>query len=126
LTAKHGATSQDTITWRGEHEVVLHGLGGVLTMTPECGNGIRAGQLGSDVVTIRARGGGERLHSHPGRPRRSVKNLLQEAMLPAWERARLPFIYCGDTLVCIPGVAVDHRYVAGEGEPAISPGWRLT
>jgi tRNA(Ile)-lysidine synthase len=76
-------------------------------------------------VTIRAREGGERLQCHANRPRRTVKNLLQEAHIPAWERERIPFIYCGDVLVCVPGVGVDHRYRASTWEAAIAPIWRV-
>jgi len=54
-----------------------------------------------------------------------VKNLLQEARIPPWERERLPFIYCGDALACIPGVAIDCRFTAADGEPSIRPSWRI-
>jgi tRNA(Ile)-lysidine synthase len=125
LVGAHAVTPQDVTIWRGECELPLPGFGGVLMMTPGRGSGIDVGQLRSAVVTIRRRAGGERLQLDAGRPRRSVKNLLQEAMIPAWERARLPFIYCGDTLACIPGVAIDYRYRAAAGKPAISPVWQL-
>ena len=32
------------------------------------------------------------------RPRRSLRNLLQEASIPAWERSYLPYLWCGDRL----------------------------
>ena len=94
-------------------------------MTPHCGTGIlnRAAEFCSG--DYRTRTGGERLQRDAGHPRRTVKNLLQEAVIPAWERSRLPLIYCGDTLVCIPGVGIDHRYRAAPGEPAIAPEWQL-
>ncbi|MGZ5115333.1 MAG: tRNA lysidine(34) synthetase TilS [Burkholderiales bacterium] len=113
------------ITWRGEPELVLPSLGGVLSMTPRRGMGIRVEPLRSEVVTIRARAGGERLQCDADHPRRTVKNLLQEAGVPAWERARLPFIYCGNTLVCIPGLGVHHLYQASAEEAAISPTWQV-
>jgi tRNA(Ile)-lysidine synthase len=53
-----------------------------------------------------------------------VKNLLQEAGLPPWERERLPCLYCGQTLACVPGVAIDCRFGASPGEPALMPIWR--
>jgi tRNA(Ile)-lysidine synthase len=94
-------------------------------MTRRRGKGIRVGLLRSEVVTIRGRAGGERIQCDADQPRRTVKNLLQEAGVPAWERARLPFIFCGNTLVCIPGLGVHHLYQASAEEAAILPRWRV-
>jgi tRNA(Ile)-lysidine synthase len=113
------------ITWHGERELLLPEFGGLLTMAPRMGRGMRARQLRTAPVTIRPREGGERLQCHANRPRRTLKNLLQEARIPPWERERIPFIYCGDLLVCVPGVGVDHRFQAGAGEAAIAPMWRV-
>ena len=81
-------------------------------------------RLESGPVEIRPRKGGERLQSDPDRPRRTVKNLLQEARIPPWQRERLPFIYCGTALACIPGVGVDSRFRAGPGEASVVASWR--
>jgi tRNA(Ile)-lysidine synthase len=59
---------------------------------------------------IRLRSGGERLQLHPRRPRRTLKNLFQEAGVPSWARERLPLLYCGNELVWAPGLGVDVRY----------------
>ena len=110
------------VTWRGERELALPA--GVLTMTHGCGAGLSAAKLQRAAVTIRRRRGGECLQPDPRRPRRTVKNLLQEAGIPPWQRERLPFIYCGDTLACVPGAGVDYRFRAGSGEPSIAASWR--
>ncbi|HZN26796.1 MAG TPA: tRNA lysidine(34) synthetase TilS [Burkholderiales bacterium] len=110
------------VTWRGERELALPT--GVLTMTRGRGAGLSAAKLQRAAVTIRCRRGGERLQPDPRRPRRTVKNLLQEAGIPPWQRERLPFIYCGDTLACVPGAGVDYRFRAGSGEPSIAASWR--
>jgi tRNA(Ile)-lysidine synthase len=117
--------SKAVVCWTGEREIALPGLGGVLTMTPRRGSGISTARLSSGPVTIRAREGGERLQPDAARPRRTVKNLMQEARVPSWERDRLPFIYCGNELVCVPGLGVDHRYRACAGEAAVVPVWQL-
>jgi len=75
-------------------------------------------------VTVRLRTGGERLRPDARRPRRSLKNLLQEARLPPWLRARLPLLYCGDTLVYVPGIGIDTAFGAQGGEPAVEPQWQ--
>src|SRR2546430_8025036 len=46
------------------------------------------------------------------RPRRTLKNLFQEAGVPPWERERMPLLYRGDQLVWAPGLGVDTRYQA--------------
>ena len=123
LPHRHAA-SESIVRWVGEREIALRDLDGVLTMAPRRGSGISAARLRSGVVTIRRREGGERLQPDARRPRRTVKNLMQEARLPAWERERLPFIYCGEDLVCVPGLGVDCRYRAHVGEAGIEPLWR--
>jgi tRNA(Ile)-lysidine synthase len=111
------------LTWRGEEALAVPGWG-TLTMRRTRGEGLSAARLADAPVTVRARRGGERLQPHVGRPRRAVKNLLQEAGLPEWERERLPYIYCAEKLVCIPGVAIDCHFAAARGEPGIVPVWR--
>ena len=112
------------LTWHGEEEIELPGASGVLCMARGRGAGMSVTRLGDGVVTIRRRHGGERLQPDAKRPRRTVKNLLQEAGIPAWLRERLPFIYCGEDLVCVPGVGVDCRFSARRGEPSILPSWQ--
>lgn len=117
-------TTAVRLTWHGERAIALPGAGGTLAMVPGRGEGISAARLARAEVTIRARVSGERLQIHEGGPRRTVKNLLQEARIPPWERERLPFIYCGTALACIPGVAIDWRFKAAARERSIRPSWR--
>jgi len=109
--------------WRGEKKIALPELGGVLSLAPARGSGISLARLGARPVTIRVRQGGERLQPDCRRPRRSLKNLLQEARLPPWQRERLPLLYCGEHLVWVAGIGVDCRYQAAGAEPAILPAW---
>jgi len=109
--------------WRGEKKIALPELGGVLSLAPARGSGISLARLGARPVTIRVRQGGERLQPDCRRPRRSLKNLLQEARLPPWQREGLPLLYCGEHLVWVAGIGVDCRYQAAGAEPAIRPVW---
>jgi tRNA(Ile)-lysidine synthase len=125
LTPAHNAVAADLrVTWNGESQIAVAALDGVLAMRRTRGAGLSLARLQSEPVTIRRREGGEKLQPASNRPTRTVKNLLQEADVPAWDRERLPFIYSGDALACIPGVAVDHRFQAGPGEASIDPLWR--
>ncbi|TVP89509.1 MAG: tRNA lysidine(34) synthetase TilS [Pseudomonadaceae bacterium] len=51
---------------------------------------------------VRYRKGGEQVQLS-GRPRKSLKALLQEAGVPAWLRPAVPLIYCDDYLVSVAG-----------------------
>ena len=90
------------MAWQGEERVVIAELGGTLTFTPAEGAGISLGRLTEFPVTIRLRSGGERLRPDCKRPRRSLKNLLQEAAIPPWEREKFPLIFSGEQLACAP------------------------
>ncbi len=104
--------------WRGERRVAIPELGGELRFT--AGEGIASQHLKKEFE-VKLRGGGERLQLHPRRPRRTLKNLFQEAGVPSWARARLPLLYCGNVLVWAPGLGVDVRYRG----PGLVPEWRL-
>jgi tRNA(Ile)-lysidine synthase len=104
--------------------MLLPELGGVLVMDRAHGAGMSVARLRERPVTIRMRRGGERLQPDPRRPRRSLKNLLQEARVPPWQRERLPLIFCGDELVWAAGIGADCAYSATSGEPALRPEWK--
>ena len=57
-------------------------------------------------VTVRFRQGGERIRVKHGQHTIALKNLLQEARIPPWQRQRLPLIYAHEQLICVPGVAL--------------------
>jgi tRNA(Ile)-lysidine synthase len=109
--------------WSGERKLALPELGGVLSMRKDRGAGISLARLQVKPVSIRVRGGGERLQPDCRRPRRSLKNLLQEAAVAPWQRERVPLLFCGDILVWVPGVGIACDFQAQEGEPAIVPVW---
>ena len=105
--------------WRGEAELGLPELQCVLSFQPSVGQGLSLVKLQQQSVTIRLREGGERLKPDCHRPRRSLKNLLQEARIPPWQRQRLPLLYCGDQLVMALGIGIDCAYQAGPDEPGV-------
>jgi tRNA(Ile)-lysidine synthase len=85
--------------------------------------GLDASQAGETPFTIRPRAGGERLQPDPKRPRRTLKNLFQEAGVPPHERERLPLLFCGEALAWVPGLGIDVRFQA-RGRRARMPQWR--
>ncbi|MGD9602782.1 MAG: tRNA lysidine(34) synthetase TilS [Gammaproteobacteria bacterium] len=92
--------------------------GGVLHATPVTGSGLSAS---IPCLRVRPRRGGERCRL-PGRTHHHrVKDLLQQARVPAWVRGELPFLYVDDTLAAVAGLCVCADFAAGQGEP----GWQL-
>lgn len=106
-------------TWRGEAELVLTPLFVSLNFSRGSGTGISLARLAGAALDIRLRQGGERLQPDCVRPRRSIKNLLQEAGVAPWQRGRLPLLFCGEYLVCVPGLGVDCAFQAAPGEPGL-------
>ena len=113
----------DPVRWTGQRKLALPQLGGELTFRMMRGAGIDRSRMESSEITVRLRSGGEKLQLDPQRPRRTLKNLFQEAGVPPWERARLPLLFCGKELVWAPGLGVDARYRARRGAPGILPRW---
>ena len=109
------------LPWTGDLE--LPWAGGRVLFVPTTGAGIRRSLLGDDQVRLLSRQMGERLQPEAGRPRRSVRNLLQEAAVPPWERVRLPYLWCGERLAWVGGVGVDAAFVCPAGEAGVVPVW---
>jgi tRNA(Ile)-lysidine synthase len=109
--------------WNGENALPLLALGGVLKFKPEEGRGLSVARLRSERVTVRLRRGGERLRLDHRRPRRSLKNLFQEQGVPPWHRDRLPLVYCGESLVCVPGIGDACEFRAQPGEAGLIVTW---
>lgn len=103
--------------WNGEPE--LRTPAGVAHFSPSVGEGFRRDE--GVAFTLRTRAGGERLQLAANRPRRALKKLLQDAGLAHWEREAVPLLWCGDSLVAVPGIGVDLAFQLREDEP----GWTL-
>ncbi|HUN68724.1 MAG TPA: tRNA lysidine(34) synthetase TilS [Burkholderiales bacterium] len=111
-------------SWNGAARLSLPALGGELRFRKVRGQGIDAILLKGRKLQVRLRSGGERFQPDARRPRRTLKNLFQEAGVPPWERERLPLIFCGKDLVWVPGVGVDAKYLSAGRAPGIVPHWR--
>lgn len=110
-----------SLEWNGESRLKIPQLGGELRFRRARGKGIDASRM---PLRVQLRAGGERLQPDARRPRRTLKNLFQEAGVPPWERDRLPLLVCGEDLVWVPGLGVDVRYRAAGNAVGILPEWR--
>lgn len=105
--------------WNGESELAVPALGGVLRFKKTLGAGLR--EIAKARLLIRSKAGNQRFQPDCKRPHRSLKNLFQEAHIPPWQRARLPFLYLGDVLVAVPGLGIACEYQAIPGQT----GWEI-
>lgn len=120
LRAPGGFDRNFVLSWHGEEELDWPALNMRLHFDRMQGAGISLAKLRRAPVTLRLRQGGETLRPHPNAATRTLKNLLQEQHIPPWQRERLPLLYCGDELVCVPGVAIAAEYQADVGEAGVS------
>ena len=108
------------VAWNGERKLAIPALGGELRFRAARGKGFSKNL----ALKVRLRRGGERLQPDARRPRRTLKNLFQEAGVPPWERDRLPLLVSGEDVVWVPGLGVDVRYQAAKNAPGVLPEWR--
>jgi len=83
--------------------------------------GLRA--VSTDFIELRFRTGGESLKPHPGRPRKRLKDLCQEAGVVPWMRDRLPLVYVGNRLAAVGDLWIDTGFAVPPGQPALKPVW---
>jgi len=106
--------------WKGEAELVWPALNSHVIFQLNDTQGISLEKLQGAAVTLRLRQGGESLRPRVNASTRTLKNLLQEQDVPPWQRDRLPLLFCGDQLVCVPGVAIAAAYQSQEGELSVT------
>jgi tRNA(Ile)-lysidine synthase len=111
------------VQWTGQPRIALAALGGEVRFKRVRGTGLALAKLEGRPLRLHLRHGGERLQPDPRRPRRTLKNLFQEAGIPAWRRDRLPLLSCGEDLVWVPGLGIDARYRAAAGALGLEPQW---
>ena len=110
------APPDDALTWHPPDSLQLpHGR---LAAKAVGQGGLRRIQAGYE---LRFRQGGERLRPAGRSGTRPLKDLLQEAAVPPWERDRLPLLYVGSELVAIADLYIAEGWQAGPDES----GWRL-
>lgn len=73
------------------------------------------------LINTLPRQGGEKFKVHINRPRKSLKNLYQEADIPPWQR-EAPLLYIGDELVAVAGIGISADWQTIEG-PRVGLEW---
>ncbi|MBI1906204.1 MAG: tRNA lysidine(34) synthetase TilS [Rhodocyclales bacterium] len=108
------------VTWNGEAS--LPWGGGCVRFDSVIGQGLDAGLL-DDVVLI-SRWPGLAMRLGVGRPRRSFKNLCQEAGVPAWLRPRLPVLRVRGEAAWVAEIGVAPEFACPPDAAGVVPVWQ--
>ena len=93
-------------SWRARRTQVLPAPFGTLILRNDVHGPLDLDALGPTLV-LRGRRGGERLRPVRGGPRRSLKQLLQEAGVPVERRAQLPLLFDRGRLIGVSDLWLD-------------------
>lgn len=99
----------------------LPAWGGVLRVEACTRAGVAPGRLAAASLAWRA--GGEQFQAGLLRPPRALKKQFQSLGVPAWER-NAPLLWDGAQLLFVPGLGVDARAWAPEGQPQWALSWQ--
>ena len=113
-----------TLAWHGEAVLKLPDRRGSVYFMQAEGRGVHASLIGTTPLILRSRSGGETIQPDCSRPRRTLKNLFQEKCIPPWQREQVPLVWCGPTLVSIPGIGTDCHWQAPQGQAGWVIDWR--
>jgi tRNA(Ile)-lysidine synthase len=127
LIEVNGAGARDDwrVEWRGEDEVHLGCGRGEVKFEKAKGRGIAPALRTGSAWYFMPRNGGERIRLDKSRPTRTLKNLLQEHGIPAWQRERMPLLFHAGRLVWVPGIGISAEYACGDAEEGFLPCWRV-
>lgn len=116
--AEPGSEAQTLSLGNGATEFLLTGNG---KLRAEVSQGEGIYPLPSSLQ-VKYREGGETLKLK-GRPQKKVKQLLQETGMPPWRRQRVPLLFAGTELVCVPGIGIAESYLAQPGQDGVQVSW---
>ena len=75
----------------------------------------------NNQISLRERQGSEKIQIKPKTPRKTLKNLYQEADIPPWER-QAPLLYINDELIAVAGIGLSYPHLVASGRRVL-PEW---
>jgi len=114
--------------WRGQLKLASKTLGQWVFKTiptksknPGLPAALVEGAKKDGKITTKLRSGSEKLQTKPNNPRKTLKNLFQEADIPPWQR-NAPLLFIGNDLIAVAGVGVSYPHLVHSG-PRVWPEW---
>jgi tRNA(Ile)-lysidine synthase len=108
------------LIWRGEGVVELPG-NSKLIFKKSLGAGFSLSKIGSKILTIQNRTGGESFKPKNNQPTRTLKYLLQTSNIPPWKRQLMPLVFSENDLVAVPNFGVHYKFQVDSDES----GWEI-
>lgn len=118
----HGDTSA-AFEWRGESRLST-GADSAFEFRVAA-EGLSAAWLRSVSLRVAPASSGARLRRSPSGASRSMKNLWQEAGIPAWLRPRFPALWCADRLLLAAPFGLDRSQDWPIERPGIAIDWMM-
>lgn len=112
------------LDWSIDTPLALGAGLGTLLAEPARGMGLSRTRLGTGPVTVRFRGGGERIRPVGHAHHKALKKLLQEAGIVPWMRSRIPLVYAGTELAAVGDLWIGAEFAAQPDEPSLTLFWR--
>ncbi|WP_114689664.1 tRNA lysidine(34) synthetase TilS [Polynucleobacter necessarius] len=75
----------------------------------------------NNQISLRKRLGSEKIQIKPKTPRKTLKNLYQEADMPPWER-QAPLLYIHEELIAVAGIGLSYPHLVSSGRRVL-PEW---
>lgn len=123
LEAESSGPDPSPVAWQGEPELPW-GAGRVIFADAD-GEGLSCAVLGrAREVVLGPRRTGLVLREGAGRPRRTFKNLCQEAGIPAWLRDRLPVLRVDGEAAWVGEIGIAAEFRCAPGMPGLVPLWQ--
>lgn len=113
------AVPVNPIPWDVQAPLEIPDLQIRLVARPALGRGLAVAQLAMASVAIGFRQGGESLRPAGRGCTKTLKQLMQEAGIPPWQRERIPLLFVGKDLASVVGYWQAEQYGVGEAQMGI-------
>lgn len=101
------------LLWNPRKKLVIDDIGIELLIDRTKSEGLSLNLLERELKVCFRRGG-EKIQPAGRKHTHSLKNLMQEAGIPPWERSRIPLIYLDNELVCVCGYWISSKFFVEE------------
>jgi tRNA(Ile)-lysidine synthase len=81
---------------------------------------VKEAQANNQII-LKERLGSEKIQIKAKTPRKTLKNLYQEADIPPWER-QAPLLYINDELIAVAGIGLSYPHLTSSGRRML-PEW---